>query len=140
VLWHESAFRVNGVSEEKIQSYPAVEYVIPKIAAFLHNYSAIEKMVFAGYCCDFDYRHVDTLFSRCGYSMSDYFNGRLIDVFELVKKASGMGLLPAVPDKKLSTMAKALGIELAHAHTALADITATRLLYEKLYKIWREQR
>ncbi|MDR2144446.1 MAG: 3'-5' exonuclease, partial [Treponema sp.] len=58
VQFHESAFKVNGISEETIRSYPPAEKVLPEIADFLETYKPEEGLVFAGYNCKFDYGHL----------------------------------------------------------------------------------
>jgi DNA polymerase III epsilon subunit-like protein len=140
VIYHEDAFKVHGITEEEIRSFPPAAEVIPQIAEFLKKYlpeNLEEKMVFAGYNCPFDYGHIGALFFRNGISISDYFNGKFIDVYEKVKKAGN--LLPKTMNQKLGTMTKALGIEHIGAHGALSDIKATRRLYEVIYLISRRQ-
>lgn len=138
IRFGEEAFKANGVNEETIRSSPAAEAVMPEIAVFLERYTPPEKMVFAGYKCDFDYGHLAALLARCGYSIGDYCNGQMIDVLELVKKAEARGVLAAgTKNRKLETMTKALGITHDEAHTALSDIKATRQLYEAIYRIYR---
>jgi DNA polymerase III epsilon subunit-like protein len=140
VQWSDEAFRVNGVTEETIRSYPPLEKVVPEIIADLKEHNPAEKYVFAGYCCGFDFGHIDALFFRAGFSASDYFDKRMIDVYELVKKAGEMRLLPETKDKKLETMAKAVGINHGKSHTAMDDIKATRALYEAIYRRQKEVR
>ena len=135
IKWSDGAYKVNGVSEEKILSYPSLDVVMQGMAEDLSKHMPTEKFVFAGYNCPFDYGHIDALFSRCGYRAADFFNSKLIDVYDLVKKAAGMGLLPKTQNQRLETMTKALGIEHGVAHTALDDIKATRRLYETIYRI-----
>lgn len=137
IRWSESAFKVNGVAEQTILSYPPPGEVVRQMAEDLRQNMPAEKYVFAGYNCKFDYGHIEALFSRNGVLMGDFFNGSLIDVLELVRKASDRGLLPATKDRKLETMAKALGIPHENAHTALDDIKATRKLYETIYFLSR---
>jgi DNA polymerase-3 subunit epsilon len=139
ILFGEGAAKVNGVPEGVIRSYPAAEEVIPQVVALLDQHvDRNNGCFFAGYNCDFDYKHVAALFKRCGYAMNNYFNGKYIDVFELVKKAVGRGLIQRAENQKLETMCKALHVELTEAHTALADIKATRKLYETIYMIGRK--
>jgi DNA polymerase III epsilon subunit-like protein len=133
VMYHEEAFKVHGVPEETIRSYPAARDVVPEIAAFFKKHMPPEKLVFAGYNCPFDYKHLGALFFREGHVISDYFNERFIDVLELVKRAKDMGILGSTRNDKLETMTKALGIEHDAAHTALSDIKAARRLYEIIY-------
>jgi len=140
VLFHEEAFKVNGIPEATIRSYPAAEKVMPEIAEFLKKYTPDEKMAFGGYSCKFDYGHLSALFFRHGINMEDFFNRKLIDVYDLVKKAAAMRLLPRTENQKLETMTKALGIPHEESHTALADIRATRRLYETIFMIERGKR
>jgi DNA polymerase III epsilon subunit-like protein len=141
VLYHEGAFKVHGVTEDEIKSFPPAAEVIPQIVEFLKKFlpeNPEEKLVFAGYNCSFDYGHIGALFFRNGFSISDYFNGNFIDVYEKVRKAGN--LLPRTMNQKLETMTKALGIEHTGAHGALSDIKATRRLYEAIYLISRRQK
>lgn len=132
------AFKINGVSEDVIRSYPSAETIIPEIVAFLETYAPPEKLVFAGYKCSFDYGHLSVLLSRCGFDIGDYCNGKMIDVLEVVKKAKAQGVLSVkTRDNKLTTMTKAIGVPHEDAHTALSDIKATRLLYEAIYCMYR---
>lgn len=133
VIIHQEALEVNGANEELIRSYPPAKEVIPDIVYFFRKYAPPEKLIFAGYNCPFDYGHLGALLFREGFVISDYFNGRFIDVLELVKRAKEMKVLEPTKNNKLETMTKALGIEHESAHTALSDIKATRRLYEIIY-------
>jgi DNA polymerase III epsilon subunit-like protein len=137
VKWSEEAYQVNGVSEETILSYPPLKTVVPEFVADLKQHLPPEKYVFAGYCCGFDFGHIGALLFRGGFNVADLFSKRLIDVFELVKRAADAGLLPKTQDQKLTTMAKALNIVHGTAHTAMDDIKATRQLYETIYRLDR---
>jgi len=144
IKFGEEAYKVHGVSEETIRSYPPAEEVMPEIAEWLKQWesgnSTDDLFVFAGYCADFDYKHVKSLFERCGIPMEFFFSGRIIDVHERVKKVGAMGLLPRTDNHKLETMTKALGIVHERAHSALSDIKSTRRLYEVIYAIERSKR
>jgi DNA polymerase III epsilon subunit-like protein len=133
VVIHQEALDVNGATEELIRSYPPAKEIVSEMVEFFKRHAPPEKMIFAGYNCPFDYGHLGALLFREGFLISDYFNGRFIDVLELVKRAKGMKLLEATQNNKLETMAKALGIEHDEAHTALSDIKAARRLYEIIY-------
>ena len=135
VKWSEEACQVNGVTEKTILSYPPLETVVPELIADLQKHLPPEKYVFAGYCCGFDFGHIGALLFRGGFIVGDLFSKRLIDVFELVKRAADAGLLPKTQDHKLATMAKSLGIVHGTAHTAMDDIKAARQLYETIYRI-----
>jgi DNA polymerase III epsilon subunit-like protein len=142
IVLSEEAYKINGVSEETIRSYPPAEEVILEIVAWLTTWlSGLDgKMVFAGFCCDFDYRHSRALLERFGYEIDNLFSGRMIDVYELVKRAYGKGIIKYTPDKKLETICKSLRVPHEEAHTALSDIWATRRLYETIYLMERKGR
>ena len=140
VVIHQSALDVNGATEEQIRSFSPAAEVIPQIVEFLKPHCPPEKFVFGGYNAPFDYGHVGGIFFRHGVLISGYFNGQLIDVLELVKKAKSMGLIKATTDNKLTTITEALSIPHDNAHSAMADIRATRRLYEYIYQLWRENK
>lgn len=137
ILYHEDADRVHGVSEEEIRTYPQAEKVIPEIAAFfceaMENYCSGERMVFAGYNCLFDWNHLQALFTRCNENLDEYFSSRF-DVMEMAKKAAAQKLIPYQKNFKLSAICKSLGVPLENAHSASADIEATRNVCIELYK------
>jgi DNA polymerase III epsilon subunit-like protein len=148
IQFGEEAYRVNGVSEETIRSYPPADKVMPEIAEWLTPWLFPEmndstepdnKFVFAGYKANFDYRHLKALFDRHDISMDYFFDGRIIDVYELVQEACASGIIKYTPNKKLETMTKTLGIPHNEAHSALSDIWATRKLYETIWAMERKQ-
>ena len=137
ILYHEGAAQVHGVGEQIIRSYPPAERVIPEIAAFfceaMENYCSGERMVFAGYNCLFDWDHLQALFTRCNERLDDYFSTRF-DVMEMAKKAAAKKLIPYQKNFKLGTICKSLGVPLENAHSAGADIGATRNVCIALFK------
>ena len=66
VKWTEEAYKVNGVSEETIRSYPPLETIVRVMVMDLQKFIPPEKYVFAGYNCGFDYGHVGALLFRGG--------------------------------------------------------------------------
>jgi DNA polymerase III epsilon subunit-like protein len=140
VVIHPDAIEVNGATEEQIRSYPPAKEVVPEIVKYLNEHIPPEKFVFAGYNCPFDYGHLGALLFREGFNIGDYFNGRMIDCYVLVQKASEIGLLPKTINKKLETITKALGIPHEDKHSAMGDIRATRTLYEHIYHLSRRSK
>ena len=143
ILYHESAGAIHGYSEEKIRSFnPEVEQV-KKIVSFFQEAKELfekdgsksEKMVIAGYNVNFDKNHVTAILERNGFKMSDFFEDKIYDVFEQVKLAGKMRLLPYLENRKLGTICKYFNIEIGTAHDALADIKATREVAKSLYRI-----
>lgn len=128
------AEKIHGYSKEKIESFtPAKEVVsiIKKDLADFCRFSENEKLIFCGYNCNFDYEHLKSLFSVFEEDFSIYFQDKL-DVFEQVKRASEKKILPYLPNRKLTTVADYLNIDLSQAHDALADIKATREVAKSL--------
>ena len=143
IKYHEESGKVHGYSEKDILSFPPEKEQMPKIADFLRNCvelfkndgSRTEKLVIAGYNVNFDIKHLKALLERNGYNYDDYFVSNIADVFEQVKKAGIQKALPFLPDRKLGTVAKHLGVNLENAHDALADIKATREVAKKLQQL-----
>lgn len=143
IKYHEGAGSVHGYSEEQIKEFPPEKEEVLKIAAFFaearelfkKDGSKTEKMIIAGYKVGFDIGHIKALLERNGYQLEDYFMSIVADVFLQVKKAEVQKALPYLPDRKLGTVAKHLGVSLENAHDALADITATREVAKRLYQM-----
>lgn len=143
IKYHEGAGSVHGYSEEQIKEFPPEKEEVLKIAAFFaearelfkKDGSKTEKMIIAGYKVGFDIGHIKALLEQNGYQLEDYFMSIVADVFLQVKKAEVQKALPYLPDRKLGTVAKHLGVSLENAHDALADITATREVAKRLYQM-----
>lgn len=143
IKYHEDAGAVHGYSEEQIKAFPLEKEEVPKIAAFFaeakelfeNDSSKTEKMIIAGYNVGFDIGHIKVLLERNGYRLEDYFMSIVADVFLQVKRAGVQKALPYLPDRKLGTVAKHLGVSLENAHGALADIEATREVAKRLYQM-----
>jgi DNA polymerase III epsilon subunit-like protein len=137
VIIHQEALDVNGATEDQIRSYPPAKEVVPDMVELFKKYAPPEKLAFLAYNCPFDYGHLGSLLFREGFLVSDYFNGRFIDVLEMVKKARKMKLIDMDPkeNNKLETVTKNLGIPHEDSHTALSDIKATRWLYETIWML-----
>ena len=143
IKYHEEAGKVHGYSEQDIRSFPTEKEQMPKIIEFFNNAvnlfkndgSRREKLIVAGYNVGFDIKHLKELLKRNNYNYDDYFLPNTADVYEQVKRAGIQKALPYLPDRKLTTVAKHLGVELENAHDALADIKATRSVAQKLFQL-----
>ena len=137
IKYSEESGKIHGVSEEKIRSFEPFNVVITRIIAFISlsiaRFCPNQKLVFAGYNCNFDWKHLKALFERCNYKIDDYFD-KQYDVYEVVKKAGWKRAIPYLENLKLVTVCKSLGVELNNAHSAMADIKATRNVAIELYK------
>lgn len=136
VEFSEEAAKVHGYSEEKIRSFESSKIVVGKIFNFLTdcmNFRELEKMYFCGYNSkEFDFNHLDRLFKFYGYDFSQFFQDKKLDVFDQVKLAGQKRILPYLPNRKLTTIAEHLKIDLSNAHDALSDIKATREVAKSL--------
>ena len=140
IKYHEDAGKIHGYTEEQIKSFPPEKVQVPVIADFLKSAvelfktdgSKTEKLIVAGYNVGFDVKHLKALLERNGFFYEDYFDDKTADVFAQVKQAGIQKALPFLPDRKLGTVAKHLGVQLENAHNALADIRATREVAKKL--------
>ena len=143
IIYHKEAGEVHGYTEEQIKAFPPEKEQMPKIAQFLKDCvelfktdgSRTEKLVIAGYNVDFDKKHLKALLERNGFNYDDYFISGSADVYEQVKRAGFQKALPYLPDRKLGTVAKHLGVNLENAHNALSDIKATREVAKKLQQL-----
>ncbi len=142
IKYNEEAGKIHGYTEEQIRAFPPEKEQVMKIAEFLMSSvnlfksdgSRTEKLVIAGYNVEFDKKHLKALLARNGFNYDDYFIDTA-DVFEQVKRAGIQKALPYLPDRKLGTVAKHLGVNLENAHNALADIRATREVAKKLQQL-----
>lgn len=134
--YNESAGKVNGYTKEMIQEFKASAIAVKDIEQYLTellNYKQTEKMFFCGYNSNtFDWNHLVDLFARYELDFTKFFNTQKLDVFEQVKRAGQMKILPYLENRKLTTVAKFLNIEMENAHDALCDIRATREVAKSL--------
>lgn len=141
IKYNAESGKIHGYSEKDIKTFPAESEQVVRITNFFEEArelwkkdgSKSEKMILAGYNVSFDIQFLKALLERYGYKLEDYFLSIIADVFVQVKKASVQKALPYLPDRKLGTVAKHLGVKLENAHDALADIKATREVAAKLY-------
>lgn len=134
VEYSPEAAEVHGYTKEQIEAFPSAKETVAVIKRDLEDFMKFvdnEKMFFCGYNCNFDYEHLKSLFSVFEEDFSIYFQDKL-DVFEQVKRASEKKILPYLPNRKLTTVADYLNIDLSQAHDALADIKATREVAKSL--------
>jgi DNA polymerase-3 subunit epsilon len=136
----DKALEVNKHTHEEIMAYHEPERVFFLIDDFLgrfvdrykKNKTREDKFYPAGYNVDFDMRMLAAFWKKNrNYYFGSYFNGMTIDPLYLFRWFAWQNRIE-LPDHRLETMCGFLGIELAGAHDALADITATRELIIKL--------
>lgn len=127
-----------GMTDEVINSYPQQDLVFKefqeKICAKVNRYDRKDKMFLLGYNVSFDDGFLREWFSFNGDRYyGSYFWNPALDAMSL----AGLRLMasrPSMPNFQLSTVYKALtGKDLQGAHDAMADVRATREIFDILY-------
>lgn len=130
---------VTGYTEEQIKNFRPAAEVVPVISEFLKDTitqfgtGPEEKSFLCGYNVPFDYKMLKVLFSDFGINFDDFILDHHLDVFSQVKTAGELRILPYLRDRKLTTVAEFLRVNLENAHNALADIKATKEVSKSLH-------
>jgi DNA polymerase III epsilon subunit-like protein len=132
----ESALAVNGFTRERIEAARHWSIVGLQFAAWIADHSdrfPLDLAVCGGYVTSYDVSMIGNWLESTGpYRVGDFIEHQLMDVCEMAKRSLHPELC-LLPNKKLSTVSKALGIDLGDkAHSAEADILATIEVYKKL--------
>jgi len=131
------ALETNRRTLEEIQEFPPAKEGITTFFEILDKhidpYKKTDKFIMAGYNVRFDYNMLRTMWGKVGREyFGSYIQWIVIDVATLVAEAVAVKAEPYdCPDFKLKTLCRFFQIPL-DAHDALADIKATRKLYEIL--------
>ena len=139
---HKSAEAVHGYKKRQIEKFEVSRKVVPEIEAFLNECEQENPDVglcFAAYNAPFDFEHLESLFSKYEIDFGKHFSGYpniyFIDVLDQVKIAfEETTLFEGLSNKRLTTVAKHLGIKMDNAHDALCDIKTTREVSNILLK------
>jgi DNA polymerase-3 subunit epsilon len=108
-------------------------YVFNKMRADIEKY---QRLDFCGFRTNFDWDFFDQFWkSISGEKITNAFTGHVLDPRSLLHHMDQWGLI-ALENYKLTSCCAAYDIPLLNAHSALADIQATRDLYHKLKKFW----
>ena len=134
----DEALAVNGLTREEIGKFdkPATVFsrFIQLLDGFVDRYDRTDKLHFVAYNARFDAGHLRGWFEKNGdrYFGSWFFHPPL-DVMGLAAVVM-MDKRPTLPDFKLATVAKALGLEVdaTKTHDALYDIRLTRQMFLRL--------
>jgi len=136
----DEALAVNGITRKQIQKYDPPERVfrqlIDLLDKYIDRYDRTNKFHFVAYNAEFDADHLRAWFEKNGdkYFGSWFFHPPL-DVMGIAAVVL-MNKRPTLPDFKLATVAKALGLDVdtAKTHDALYDIRLTRQMFLLLLK------
>lgn len=131
----DSALAVNGFTREQIEAAQEWTKVCAAFCLWMMRHGCCEeRAVCGGYVNSFDTRMIEGWFeaSETTIPFSDFIEPNLLDVCEMAKRSLHPDLC-LLPNKKLTTVSKALGIDLGDkAHNAEADILATIEVWKKL--------
>lgn len=135
----EMAAEKTGLTQEVIMQYPEVGEVVKEFKALLDKTLKIEgsnrirRAYFIGYNSQFDMDFVRDLLELGGSNFKRYFYFPDIDVMRLYALYF-MCRRGSIKSFKLTDVYEAVfGEELVDAHNALADIQATKKLYEAIF-------
>lgn len=132
----KAALKVNKRTVEELMDFPDARVSLvglkKTLGKYIDKFNKKDKFVPAGFNVNFDIGFLRQMFVRCGdkYYGSWFYNCP-IDVWTLVGQAIAMrGLW--LPNYKLTTCCDYFGIDIEHAHDAIDDIEATRMLYNRI--------
>lgn len=130
----EKALAVNNRTIPEIQTFinqeEAFKYLLQCIDHFIDNFNCNNPFII-GYNINFDVEFIKEWFLLNNTKYAAYFNYKSIDIYQLVLSMCYLNIFD-FGDNNLKDMCLKLDIDLTNAHTALADIKASRLLYKKL--------
>lgn len=133
----EEALNITNKTEEMIKSYPSSKEQFNKLIKFLdkyiNKYDKSDKLTPVGYNSQFDMGFLIEWFKDNDHKFfGSYFIYKDVDVFALIKHLAFLGYIDS-DSHKLGTMCDYFGVSLGDdAHDAIADIRATRELYQLL--------
>lgn len=128
----EKALEVNGLTVEELKTYPPPEETFKEFQAIMDRHvnsrNKADKFVPAGQNVRFDMDMMQGWWKKCGspFWFAYIFPAPLCTMTMAVMLELKEGKKIFIPNYKLETMCKCLGIKLDNAHDALADIDATR--------------
>jgi DNA polymerase III alpha subunit (gram-positive type) len=135
-LIEDEALAISGLTREQIKGFAAPADVHKNLTAIFekhcNKYDKKDKMIFVGYNVSFDYGFLRRWFEKAGDKyFGSWFWHPAVDVMSLAMLRMA-GVRHELTDFKLTTVAAKLGILLPAAHTAPADIRATRHVFERV--------
>lgn len=131
------ALAVTNKSLEDLANYPLsadqFRVFINFLDKHINKFDKTDKFVPIGYNSQFDMGFMQEWFIDNGHAyFGSYFQYKDVDVFALVKHLAFLGHINST-NHKLGTICDIYGVDLGdNAHDAIADIRATRNLYQVL--------
>lgn len=109
---------ITGITNEMVQNSPAVEEIMPSLIEFIGNNPIV------AHNANFDYKFIQN------YSNNAFSKNTLIDTVQIGRK-----LYPTLPNHKLGTIAKHIGITEDGFHRAEFDCECCARIYMEYIKI-----
>lgn len=106
--------RLTGITNEMVEDCPEVEEVMPDLIEFIGDYPIV------AHNANFDYSFLQQ------YSKQSFKKNKVIDTVSISRK-----IMPHLPNHKLGTVAKALGITEDGFHRAEFDCECCAQIYRK---------
>jgi len=133
VVISKKAMEINGYKEEDFDSFMSVADAVNAITLMVKEHCTAKPTLFGYNNSTFDKYFIEDMFKVSNRQFSAFFHWKQIDVFELVKALTAMGILGKTFNQKLGTIAKSLEVEAeGDLHDAIVDIKLTRGIYLKL--------
>jgi DNA polymerase-3 subunit epsilon len=133
----EKALAVNNRTTSEIQTFIDQKTCFDWLCTATKQYTDYYKCnrpFIIGYNTNFDIQFIQSWFEVNNAKFVEYFQYKYIDVLQFVMALGYIGLIDMF-NNNLKDMCLKLDIELNNAHTALADIKATRELFKKLISL-----
>ena len=135
---NDEALEVNGFTRDQVETFTSPMIVKMRLenilGKYVNKFNPLDKFVFAGYGARFDMDFMRQFFKKNDDNyFGSYFFSMPLDVMSFVAEGIVVGTVKPMKSFKLVKVCDQLGIELGEeAHDAMADIRATRELYDEL--------
>ncbi|WP_067924064.1 3'-5' exonuclease [Alicyclobacillus shizuokensis] len=135
----EEAMRINGLSLSDINKYGFTPTeAVSQILSWIREMDLMkEKPTLAGHNIHFDRRFLQKLFRDGSCDLDNFFSYRTLDTASVIRFLKDAEILPADFPDGLHDAAKALGIRVVDAHTAIGDVRVNIQLYKRLKQLVR---
>ncbi len=109
--------QITGITNDMVKSSPTIEEVMPKLIQFVENHTIV------AHNANFDYSFIQN------YSSNSFSKNKVIDTVQIGRK-----MYPELPNHKLGTIAKHIGITEDGFHRAEFDCECCAKIYMNYIK------
>ena len=110
--------KITGITNEMVKDAPEVEEIMPELIQFIGNFDIV------AHNANFDYKFIQN------YSGNHFSKNKIIDTVPIGRK-----LYPELPNHKLGTIAKRIGITEDGFHRAEFDCECCAKIYMEYLKV-----